>query len=56
MLFRMTVAQRGRIQAEAAELGISAQALLELKVFGEITPRQRNRRDARLIRQERLIA
>jgi hypothetical protein len=35
MLFRMTVAQRDRIQAEAAELGISAQALLELKVFAK---------------------
>lgn len=52
--FRMSHAQLDGITGEAQRLGISVQALLELKVFGEIAPRQRNRRDARLVDQEPL--
>ena len=52
--FRMSQAQLDALHDEARSLGISVQALLELKVFGEIAPRRRNRRDARLVDQEPL--
>ena len=52
--FRMSHAQLDALHLEARSLGISVQALLELKVFGEIAPRQRNRRDARLVDQQPL--
>lgn len=52
--FRMSHVQLDGLTREAQRLGISVQALLELKVFGEIAPRQRNRRDATLINQDSL--
>ena len=52
--FRMSHVQLDALHLEAQRLGISVQALLELKVFGEIAPRQRNRRDARLVDQDQL--
>jgi hypothetical protein len=52
--FRMSNDQLAELHAEAKRFGISVQALLELKVFGEIAPRQRRRRDARLADQETL--
>lgn len=42
--FRISTAQRDQLQAEAAAQGLSIQQLLELKVFGELLPRQRKRR------------
>jgi hypothetical protein len=46
--FRMRRDQSLQLKTEAAQLGISVQALLELRVFGEIAPRLRLRRDAQL--------
>lgn len=52
--FRMTSAQRELLHVAAAEQNLSVQQLLELKVFGELLPRQRKRRGATSEGQEGL--
>lgn len=54
--FRISTAQRDRLQAEAAAQDLSIQQLLELKVFGELLPRQRNRRGTKTDGQTDLIS
>jgi hypothetical protein len=56
IIFRVTAEQREQLRVEADDVGLSLQALLEFKLFGEIAPRQRKRRDAQIRQQERLIA
>ena len=43
---RMKPEQLATLRADAAAMGISVQAYLEFKLFGQIAPRQINRRDA----------
>ncbi len=57
VLFRLGEDRLHQLRAMASELGISTQAYLELKIFGEIAPRKIHRRDAIVVdQQERLIA
>lgn len=54
--FRLSPDRLTELRTMASELGISTQAYLELKIFGEIAPRKVHRRDATIDLQERLIA
>lgn len=43
MAFRMSPQQREELKREAREKGLSLQTLVELRVFGELRPRMRQR-------------
>lgn len=49
--FRLSQERLAQLRVNAHQRGLSVQTFLEWKVFGVVAPRQRNRRDARLVDQ-----